>query len=1539
MPEIQQQSAPQIVQPPPPTDQINEIGKNAATGPVSVADIVNALRAEDSARASAGGKSGFAGHSDEEIISGFFNGGYRNYPGWSSAMQNPDDLTITNDLGRAPFKPQGPATPKPTQQTDPTSIGPTKTYTSPPPPSPRDSYKPHTEASPSSIWDASPLRAVQDLLSPPVSYSDPPPTPTTGMPALAHQLIGTEGQEAPYSLPVRVARGLGGAAGQGIEEATTQGNLITMGVMAALGPMADIAPSLQKAIPYIEGALGSVFRGTMAADVVTKIPGVADAIAKNDVETATRLIATGIAEGTIAAGEGSVRKAWDLVKRFARGGRVVSTAPPGSPPPPPGSPPPPPGSPPPPPGSPVEVTPAAVTPAKKQAAVASIKAKAPVIQLPQDAQGKQTYTANGVNENKPIKLVFGHPADEAVYTAFYGDKEDAARATEYLKNNYSGASLADRKIKASQLKSWVNRTASDNPALIQNGQLEVPTVRSGPTSEGSKARGKQYDSIADWGKLATEPPAPTPTPAPTPVEVAAKKTGEIVGNSIATPEPSTKPEAKSKAKKPVSTPTPTDPAASTATTTEPVVAPYIATVKAEAPSGGPVAGQRFWDPKERKFYNYTSYTETKSGTPIHTLTDDSGTEIKAIGAGFKNRFPGEPAAIAVPSVVKVQTLGKGTGVNASPGDRIHSPLTDNTVTVVGKTKNGWFTVKDGPTQRVISKGDMKDFELVAETSTPLPAGEPEASKANEIPDSKKKDLATEPPTAPPEDVELGPKEKWVYGKQHQYAATPDNPTGIIHSLKDPSSGKWTQVPDNEFKRDFPEQSEQLRQSAVQAAKERLSAAQKRGERGSISNRPLDDEGYTISQKFRDIYTVGHDTMLRVGKNLDKWTSEMVGMYGDHVRPYLDAVWSHMNPAQPLKDPSSGKWAQVPDPEFKRDFPEQAEQLRQMGTRNDSGSSDMPQMARTESGKVKLGADIASLGNILGSSLYNRESPTVVTKELLQNAYDAVRGVRDGRVDVHVDHHEHSISVSDNGKGMTADDLATVFTDLGSSGKRGQADASGGFGLAKAAPLMMSDKIEVRTVSVDPSTGKKMEHILNTNKEDLLGEGSEVVSRVVPDDTKTGTSIKSYLKKDTDLYNVPRFIRNADRSINPPGKLFGTQSYGPKVRGGFDRPSKIEGDNYGEEKVEQPKFMASTEIKGSNGDKIADVDIHSSPKPGGLDSMLPDGVVPVEVNNNGIYQFNHSIYLSDGQKVAGLPKRIAIDVKSSVPEGHKDYPFSANRESLRDSIMEGVNKVIEDKYIKPAKEAFMSFLSKKYDSMPTFKTGLFSDKIPLYDSGNRMTPEETDKILNNKDLTGVASTINDVMRKTIKVASNSSGLQSWSNGRLAGLGGNIERVGIVMAPEVHGVHVKKPGGSKATAFINPLSFSEDSSPYQIASLVWHTIKHELLHDKIAGHYEAFTSSEAMLSHAIGEYELEALQGIKNAYVDPTTNKLRTGINDALRIYKESRGRGSVERDIFGGEASSARGHESGPSNEKQDNAGLRNGRKVSLPVTPEPPRSK
>lgn len=120
----------------------------------------------------------------------------------------------------------------------------------------------------------------------------------------------------------------------------------------------------------------------------------------------------------------------------------------------------------------------------------------------------------------------------------------------------------------------------------------------------------------------------------------------------------------------------------------------------------------------------------------------------------------------------------------------------------------------------------------------------------------------------------------------------------------------------------------------------------------------------------------------------------------------------------------------------------------------------------------LGVNKEQLIALLGSTMYRNNACEVAVKELVQNAFDAVKIAKSinpshkSQIKVDLNSTQRVITVSDNGIGMSSDIVLKAFFTIGGSYKGDNVDnrlKSGGLGLAKMAFLFSSDWVEVTTV--------------------------------------------------------------------------------------------------------------------------------------------------------------------------------------------------------------------------------------------------------------------------------------------------------------------------------------------------------------------------------------------------------------------------------------------------------------------------------------------
>lgn len=525
----------------------------------------------------------------------------------------------------------------------------------------------------------------------------------------------------------------------------------------------------------------------------------------------------------------------------------------------------------------------------------------------------------------------------------------------------------------------------------------------------------------------------------------------------------------------------------------------------------------------------------------------------------------------------------------------------------------------------------------------------------------------------------------------------------------------------------------------------------------------------------------------------------------------------------------------------------------------------PQFARTKSGGVQIGADIRSLGKVLGSSLYKGDITKIATKELLQNSLDAVRHLgENGQVEVLFNKGKHPfVEVRDNGKGLTLKEIHSVFSDLGSSGKRGDTEAIGGFGLAKAAPLLGGEKVEVTSIAKEKD-GIYKHHFEGTP--DQLLDGVPVKSEKVPtgESVSTGTTVKTFVPPDSSFWDANTFVRNlAENSTGMKGKV--------TLREGYD-------SYYNTPEV----FAASTDKPLSSKTLESDAAFADIIVPEGA-KYGPSAGVKYHTLNNGMYQHTGRKGYNDLQ---GIPDKVLVNIRSKVPEGHGDYPFTANREELRGNIHELINKYIEDEIVSPATGKRIDQLKQVYNSMPKVDLPAAKGKREffVYDAGDKFTPEELHGVLTDPKVQELATHISDVLHDVMQSIGNSK----WDD--------KLEKIGLIFSENLKGIHIPNPGESKSAILINPFSIIGHNAPDEAAAGILHVILHEIAHVEGGGHDEAFAGRLSDIYEKYGARRaLDAQEKILTSIADKELNGYDPKINEVLQRYQEARGRGEIKED--------------------------------------------
>ncbi|MGZ8317515.1 MAG: PLxRFG domain-containing protein [Telluria sp.] len=340
---------------------------------------------------------------------------------------------------------------------------------------------------------------------------------------------------------------------------------------------------------------------------------------------------------------------------------------------------------------------------------------------------------------------------------------------------------------------------------------------------------------------------------------------------------------------------------------------------------------------------------------------------------------------------------------------------------------------------------------------------------------------------------------------------------------------------------------------------------------------------------------------------------------------------------------------------------------------------LPLFARVEEGgasyeggsarqKAKPGADVRRLTSLLGPQLYGNmsEMGPVTVKELFQNSFDALKGaleagqIEQGRISIRTDFDARTITLTDNGTGMTPEVINKAFLTIAGTSKETER-SSGGFGIAKMLFLFGNEKLSLVTVR------NGVEARLDTTGEQLMASfdnpeaAPEIETRRV--DAPSGTTV---------TVTVPRTFRNPssgeDERINFPDS--------------YSLRRTLAGSPLFENIVVD--FNGDIQPVGANFDKDAyttfstvDFDwgrarIIVSKKEGKLDRYGPN----VMVLSNGLYQFGQTLkdnpfeYSSEE-----VPRMFFINLEPRVKPEEPGYPFALNRQGFSPAVAGDFDKIM------------------------------------------------------------------------------------------------------------------------------------------------------------------------------------------------------------------------------------------------------------------------
>ena len=379
-------------------------------------------------------------------------------------------------------------------------------------------------------------------------------------------------------------------------------------------------------------------------------------------------------------------------------------------------------------------------------------------------------------------------------------------------------------------------------------------------------------------------------------------------------------------------------------------------------------------------------------------------------------------------------------------------------------------------------------------------------------------------------------------------------------------------------------------------------------------------------------------------------------------------------------------------------------------------------------------DNERLWDILRHKLYEGDLGKIASKEMLQNAHDAIMALPDpskGQVHIDIDPDLKHISTSDNGVGMTPDIVKREFISPGRTTKEADPEALGKFGIAKVAYLGNAKDFYLSTVADAPDgnryrtrlegTGPDFLKSLNAKPEER-GQGMTMTVEKVSTDTPTGTSLNIELADDVPFSSgtydgtAHGFLNKAGMYSRVPYEMLFTK-HGTEGVG-----TNKETDEY------HPKqgFKASEPIKHPGA--TINVEHHETK----YDTQYPN----VHVNGKGLYQFSTQIPNPLGE--AKFPAHTILDIHPNVDVKSREYPFNASREA----VTEETKKLIQQRMTEIAiqhKKAVGNEYKKAYDSAKRMK----GTHTYMFDVSQKLPDELTTALANDKDLAPIMKELKEL----------------------------------------------------------------------------------------------------------------------------------------------------------------------------------------------------
>lgn len=506
------------------------------------------------------------------------------------------------------------------------------------------------------------------------------------------------------------------------------------------------------------------------------------------------------------------------------------------------------------------------------------------------------------------------------------------------------------------------------------------------------------------------------------------------------------------------------------------------------------------------------------------------------------------------------------------------------------------------------------------------------------------------------------------------------------------------------------------------------------------------------------------------------------------------------------------------------------------------------------GRRVSGANVSRSLDLLGASMYDKAYSKTLTKELVQNAFDAIKDSKEKAIRLDIDRENQTISISDTGVGMSPEVVVTKLLPAFESGKDATT-AAGGYGLAKVAVFGGAENFKVTTVAYVPNVGKLRTTLTGTgadwlkfvnegadvptvlNKPGVFKVGNLLVEVVSDPAAKLGTRFDIKHKEGKfDAYDARSMFEQTAK--NEPGNVTFVDPFGETIQHDLAATAPVQ------KTIEVPG--ATIEIRFDATD-------------------TPARLYDIPVLNNGLTQFSLSFF-----EDVKLPP-IKVNVKPNVAVTDQAYPFTNNRDSLKSEA-----KIAVEKYIKEVTNQYKQTVLDTYRKRMSAHEQIAGTSTVFLDVSGKLSKDAVTQITWNPQVSALAKGLAKVHQAAFGYLNKRYG-PHWESARFSGFanGGGFQGVRFgtpIKGSEGQIYYDLKPLLDEAFSDVHAGKYTPEEAPLALGERLAGVVLHEVAHQ--ISSYEGETHAVAMTE----------LAGPMSAAIAKTIKAVQTTFKDSKQLQE-------------------------------------------------------